>query len=228
MNHVVELELNPNLKEELIKKTKDYITRRELRLSEIELEHPGYKKICKFFPKNNDEFDGLVKAMVKQCKNKYLSQSTIESECTSYFDNIITNGINTNEGIGEKLDSLVEVLEDKVGIWQVVIPIDHLIFENLYEIEMGPASLVHFSQIKEEISKRISLSKMNDTTRLHLEQNIQDVNNKVCAKIEVIAEEKNQYQKAMVEFENIINLFRSSRKLRRSKDWPRRRLLITS
>ena len=65
-----------------------------------------------------------------------------------------------------------------------------------------------FSQIAEEVKNGVSRSELIGSSKTFLAEHIEKIRGKVCAIIEVSADDKNKYQQALMEYENIINLIR--------------------
>ncbi len=152
---------------------------------------------------DNENFNAFVESLYEKCKDKHLLASTIESECITYLDDVINSENDADDQVGKELDSLMKRLEDKLHQWVVIFPIDHLILSNLDKVELRSGELVPFSQIEKEFGN------MMDKIETPLEKAIKrNVSDRVCLKLEVTAEEQNQYDEARIEYENIVNIFR--------------------
>lgn len=194
------IEIHPCHQEDLISKTKNFIAFwRDLSSKSVLSMSPGNAI------KRNDKenFNAFVRSLYKKCKDKHLLASTIESEGIIYLDNVINSENDTDDHIEKELDSLIKRLEEKLHHWVVIFPIDHLNLSNLDKIDLKSSELVPFSQIEKEFG---NVMNKKDS---HWENAIKrNVSNKVCLKVEVTAEEQNQYDEARIEYENVINVFR--------------------
>jgi len=190
------MNIHPCHKEELIKKVEKLVSHWN--------SEPG-KVISRI---HGNEFNDFVESLYKKFSHEHLSKSTIESESISFLDNIIKNKFSKHEDILNELDLLITRLEEKINLWEMILPIDNIVLSNLEYVDMGSGKLAQFSQISGEVSNGVSRSDLIDTTKTFLAKHIENIRDKVCASIEVSAEDANKYQLALIEYENIINLLR--------------------
>ena len=206
MSSLIKIVIHPCHQQDLIDKTKKFIDFwRDFSSNSVPSMKPG-NVISK---EDSENFNDFVKSLHKKCDNKYLSVSTIESECITYLDAIINSENDTDDHMVRELESLIKRLEDKVHQWIVIFPIDHLVLSNLNRIELGSDELVPFSQIEKEFGKIIHEANSNTSFGATVEEAIKkDFTDRVCLKVEVIAEEQNRYEDAWFEYESIINILR--------------------
>lgn len=209
------IEIHEAHENELVEKTKDLIADWDCYINNSEEPHiakdmfiiePGIA-ISKIYA---DNFDKIVESIYKKCKD-YILKSTVKYEFTVYLDNIIGESSRSDEKIKMELSRLISRLSDKVKTREIVFPIDNLALSNLNEIEIGSVKLMKFTQLAQEENKEILRPKVITSPKLLFDRIIEKAGkdpDKVWAKIEVISEDQNQYQKALVEYENIINLMR--------------------
>lgn len=208
METLIKIELVPNHKADLIKKTKNFIYYWYNRISRLE-----YKIMVDEFTKhagknikvwNPMDFDSFVDSIFKKCPAQYIDRSTVEKECISYLDRIAMGGIEFEQSIEKELLSLLRRIEEIIGEWHVIIPIDNLTLKDLEELKIGTVNLYNFSKIKEVIE--------NDIENIYWDQAkeifFKDTEGKIWAKVVVIKEEGKQYQEVLARIDSTINLLR--------------------
>ena len=175
--------------------------------------NPG-RGIKNYYP---DEFNKMIKSFSAALPTNYLSSTIIEEECVSFLSDLVYHEINKDEDIGEALTTLKIRLENLVGEWQIIVPIDNLSLEDIDKIRIGNVSLIPFSILEPKVRMQffniIDLQKINiknkDVNKYHIDELIKSrFRNNMCICIEMIAESNMIYQEALREAENIINLLR--------------------
>jgi hypothetical protein len=194
-------QLNPKNKENLIRIIKLLRSKTE--------ENSGKRALGIVLPKEVDQF---VKSLSKALQTKYISHFTIESECISFLREHVESPIEESDlELGNKIENLQERLEQMIGEWRVIVPLDYLVLEKLDIIRIGKIDLIPFNKLEEQIIYENSRAfGANEINKRFIEDRIiyKKFNDKVCACLDIVGEGDILYQDALNEVENIVNLLR--------------------
>jgi len=207
METIIKVELVPDHRADLVKKTKKFIyywynltTRIDPALVDIYIKHPG-RNIKTGYQTN---FDSFVDSIFRKFPPRYIERQTVEKECLSYLDNIVIQGIEFEESIEDEITSLLRKLENLIGEWHVVVPIDNLNFKDLDDFKIGKVNLYSFKKFDELLNssiKNIAWGGMKENIFIDKEK-------KIWADVALIIEDGKQYREVLPEIESTINILR--------------------
>jgi hypothetical protein len=135
-----------------------------------------------FVPKEVGQF---IRSISKALPIKYLSQSKIESECIEFLSRIVESPIDENDlELKKELEELHGRLEQMVGEWRIIVPLDYLVLEELDTIRIGKIDLIPFKKLEEKVEYELSRAYgANEINKL-----FKKFNDKVCACLDIVGE----------------------------------------
>ncbi len=152
-------------------------------------------------------FDRLIKSVLNVISIKnYIPQFIIESYCLDFIGHLAKKDRTEDDEILREIDRLLTKLESRVNEMNVIIPLENIKLKDIESIEIGNAVLLNPDKVSKIFNNSAILKDISKgpffPTISH------EIQNRVCACIEVKYDSQEIYNAAIIKIEPIINVLR--------------------